>query len=889
MDPERRDDGARSAHTVDFGREDIEQSIGARFESRARRFPDRIAIRTSTRQVTYRQLEDRVDAIARALVAARGPRSEPIALLLNDDLDSVAATLAVLKSGKLFVVLDPAQPDARLSLILDDARAPLVVSDARGRERAQALAGAVLDIDTVGALPSDAPPLPPVSPDAHAYIVYTSGSTGRPKGVLQNHRNVLHNIFVHTQFLGITPSDRLTLLSSRGTGQAMTGIFSALLNGAALHPFDLRTRGLTGLAAWLVEDEITIYHSSASIFRELADTVLGDMTASSLRAVKLGSEPVSRKDVARFQGRFPPGCVFVNALSSTESGTIRQYRIDHDTRIEGDAVPVGYAMPDKEVMLLDETGAAVASGEVGEICVRSRYLALGYWGSPELTRQAFAADRDDPEIRLYRTGDLGRMSADGCLVCVGRKDLRVKVRGNRVEVSEIEVALLGLDAVKQVAVVERTDARGHARLVAYISRTDSVLRTRTLREHLAAKLPGHMVPAAFVFLDEFPRTPGGKIDRAALPAWQPRPGGATGSTAPRDLLETQLADIWEELLGVSAVAIEDDFFELGGDSLLAVEMAVRVEQTCGVNPPLHELGGELTIERLARAVVEHETQTARAPLTPVQTGGAQRPFVFAHGAIASDGFYCRNLARALGPDRPFYALQPHGLDGKPVPPTIERMASDRLGDLLAVQPQGPYLLGGFCAGGAIVLEMARELRRRGERVDLVVLIDTNAANARFRAWRRLVDGAGLVLRMSPAARRALFRRGRTFLRGLKRAAGRGLPEVAFFVVRKPYLVLRGAHDRNHAPAREPSDPRQAVWLEYHRALDDYVPARYSGRIVLFRSSHLEHRTPGNFAAGWQHVCESLEIHEIAGDHRTCVTTHVEELGTKIRSYLDAVP
>ncbi len=891
MAPERRDDDARPAiGVVEFGRADIEQSICARFEECARRHSDRVAIQTLAQRVTYRELDARVDCIARAVLAARGSQTEPVAILFAAAAAAVAAMLAVLKAGKIFIILDPAHPDARLTSILEDSCAPLIVTDSAGRARAHHLAASgrsVLDVDAVDAPSAGAPPLSSPSPDAPAYIVYTSGSTGRPKGVLQNHRNLLHNAFVHANYLRITPADRLTLLSSRGTAQAMTGVFSALLNGAALYPFDLRARGLTTLAQWLCDERITIYHSSASVFRELMDAVARDLTTSCLRVVKLGSEPVSRKDVERFQGRFPRDCIFVNALSSTETGVVCQHRMDHATRVDGDAVPVGYAMPDKDVVLLDQAGAPVATGEVGEIVVRSRYLALEYWGNDELTRQAFVPDRDDPTMRAYRTGDLGRMAPDGCLECLGRTDLRVKIRGNRVEVAEVETALLGLDGVKEAAVAERDDGRGGKRLVAFVVPACGDA-PREMRAHLGAKLPRHMVPSALVIIDALPRTEAGKLNRRALPAWRPGASRAGNSPPPRDLLETQIADIWEDLLALPGVTVADDFFELGGDSLLAVEMALRVEQTCGVSVPLQDMGDELTIERLAQSLVERDADNIRAPLTRVQAGGAQRPFFFAHGAIASDGFYCHNLARALGAERPFYALQPHGLDGKPLPPTIEAMAADRLDALRAVQPEGPYLLGGFCAGGAVVLEMARELVRRGERVDLVVLVDTHAANARFRAWSKLVGTTATALRLSPAGRSALFRRGRTFLRGLERAAGHGLPALVLFLLRKPYFVLKGARARRNGPAREPTDIRQAVWLKYHDALEDYVPDRYAGRIVLFRSNHLERKTPGNFAAGWQHVCPSIDVHAIAGDHRTCVTTHVEELGAKIRECLDSI-
>jgi thioesterase domain-containing protein/acyl carrier protein len=398
-----------------------------------------------------------------------------------------------------------------------------------------------------------------------------------------------------------------------------------------------------------------------------------------------------------------------------------------------------------------------------------------------------------------------------------------------------------------------------------------------------------MVPSAFVLLDELPRTPNRKVDRQALPAWEPRATRARDFVAPRDLLDTQLAEIWERLLGVPDIGIRDDFFELGGDSLLAVEMAIRVEEVCGVDVPIQHFLTELTIEILTRALIDTNAGQFQSPLVELQSAGPNRPLFFAHGAIEGGGFYCRNLARHLGAEQPFYVLHPHGLNGEPVPRSIEAMAADRLDALLAVQPSGPYLLGGYCGGGLVAFEMARRLHERGHRVDRVLLIDAHAHNAPLRAWGPAVDGLARLFRFGPDVRRTLLRRMRSFHVGLRRALQQGGAAPIQFILKKPYSLLRGMSNSATTASRPPESfgDRQAVWLAYHNAIEDYIPRPYAGRVVLFRTNHLEERVPGDRAAGWRYVCGDVEVHDILGDHNTCVTRHVEDLAAKMRASLYA--
>jgi len=337
--------------------------------------------------------------------------------------------------------------------------------------------------------------------DTLTWILYTSGSTGQPTGVVQNHRNVLHFMMNHTNGLHICSEDRLALLHSCSVNAANHDIFTALLNGASLHPLDIKEEGVADLANWLIGQEITYCHVVPTLFRHLVDTLTGAERFPKLRLIRLGAEPARARDVELYKQHFSRGCILVNRLGHSETGTLLWYFIDRETRIDGPTVPVGYGVEDNEILLLDEAGVEVGLNGIGEIAVRSRYLSPGYWRRPDLTRAAFQPDPEGGDERLYWTGDLGRMLPDGCLVHVGRKDSQVRIRGHRIELDEIEIALLDLDAINEAVVVAAEDRSGDQRLVAYIvPRGRPAPTVTTLRSALAERLPDYMIPSAFVTL-----------------------------------------------------------------------------------------------------------------------------------------------------------------------------------------------------------------------------------------------------------------------------------------------------------------------------------------------------------------------------------------------------
>ncbi len=597
---------------VEFNKDEIEQSIPKRFEQQARKYSNRTAVVTRNQTLTYDQLNQGVDRLAGAILHQRGGRQEPIALLLEQSASAISTILGVLKAGKIYVPLDTTYPQARIEYILEDSQAPVIVTNNRNFLLARKLAKhndcQLLNIDELDPISFVEEPDSHISPDSLAWILYTSGSTGQPKGVVQTHRNVLHDIMIYTNAFHICQADRLILLTSYSVVDTVRTMYGALLNGASLYPVDVKKDGLTHLADWLNHHQITIYRSFSTLFRHFIDTLDGDQQFPKLRLLYLCGEPVYRRDLELYKKQFSPDCIFVNGIGSTECLTYRWNLMDKKIQVNDNNVPVGYPLEDIEVLLLDDDGKEVAVNEIGEMSVRSRYLSPGYWRRPELSQVKFLSDPNGGDERIYRTGDLGLILDDGCLVHMGRKDFQVKIRGYRIEVGEIEAALLNIDNIKEAVVILREDRPRDRYLAAYIVPSrQPALSITALRHALAEKLPGYMVPSAFIILDTLPLLPNGKLDRQRLPyPDSSRPNLDTPFIVPETSVEQALAKIWAEVLNVNHVGAHDNFFDLGGHSLAATRIVSRVIKHFQVDLPLQSLFQSPTVAEMATVIAEHQ-------------------------------------------------------------------------------------------------------------------------------------------------------------------------------------------------------------------------------------------------------------------------------------------
>jgi amino acid adenylation domain-containing protein len=600
---------------VEFRKDEIEQSIADRFEEQVRRYPQRPAIKTGDREFTYDELNRTANCIAQAILAIRGEKPEQVALLCRQSAAAIAATLGVLKAGKTYVPLDPGAPEARNKFILSDAQVRLIVADNQNFLSAQTLAAraiSVINIDDLEpGLSSENPGLR-ISPDCLSYLMYTSGSTGEPKGVAQNHRNVLHKTRGWINVVHLSPGDRLSVLRALNVSGSIRDLFGGLACGATVLPYDVKSNGLVHLAGWLSDEKITIFNSVVTLFRNFGSTLTGAENFSSVRLIKLSGEPVHKSDIEIYKKHFPKKCLAINMLSTAEVGSTRVFFMDQQTRITENVVPIGYPMEGCEVLLLDSDGAAVGVGQTGEIAVRSRYLSPGYWRRPDLTEAAFLPDPQGSDRRIFRTGDLGCMLADGCLLHRGRKDLHVKIRGYSVELTEIEAALISLDEVKEAAVTTRERAHGNQILVAHIvSAIEPAPTIGAIRNALAKKLPDYMIPSAFVFMDSLPLIGPGKINRRALPApGRTRPNLQNPFIFPQTPVEEKIAAIWAEVLDMDQIGIQDRFFDLGGDSLLASRIISKVLERFRIEVPLRSLFEEPTVADMASLVEQQLAEQA---------------------------------------------------------------------------------------------------------------------------------------------------------------------------------------------------------------------------------------------------------------------------------------
>jgi amino acid adenylation domain-containing protein len=882
-----------------FPREELEQSIPARFEKIVRRYPDHIAIKSGNRSPTYSQLNAMANRVARSLVARRGTEPEPLGVLIAKGIEQIAAMLGVFKAGKFVVLLDPSFPLERNLAIIKETSPALILTDAANTGYATKLADAdatVFEIESIDP-GSDADDLDiGIAPDAFAYVVYTSGTTGQPKGVIQNHHNMLHRVMVYTNSLGITSNDRCILLSS-GTANTVGNSLYALLTGATLYPVDVHELGPAGLAGYLVEEKISVCAVSTLLFRTLCESLTGRETFPALRILRLTSEASYKSDFELYKRYFPHTCRLVNMLLPTEAGTLRCFLMDHETQITTDEIPLGYPVEDKEIFLLDDQGREVGFSEVGEIVVRSRYLSPGYWLRPDLNEAKFKLDPHDPNQRLYYTGDLGLMLPDGCLIHKGRKDFRVKIRGYGVDLAEVERVLRSHNAIESAVVVGRTNAARETSLVAYFtSAPEQIPTTSELRQFLSKTVPGYMLPAVFIRLEALPLTPNGKVNRKALPqADDQRPQLNKPYAPARNQVERMLTKTWEEVLGVRPIGINDNFFDLGGDSLKLASMLSRVKDELGmeiavdellVQPEISFIGG--TIEKKARVTFEKEDRDSRYVLNLRVGIGEKRIFCFPYlGGFREEYFnFCR-ISRHFGDEYSFYGLRARGVnDGQAPRGTIQEIAQDFIEAIMTVQPYGPYILVGECGGGIPAFETARQLQSLGEKVELLVLFDTHAWSLRRSIWRRIKEPLTYRKRLGfvPPAWEYFDKRLQHHWRELRQKNGshrvgylldkfiKAPTAMTHSIQRGKKEVVATAGPSVLQPSSPPTSRRRLNEKDYFIAAHRYRYRPYSGRIALLVNEEWHKSAPdlgwGRFAVG------GLDVYQIPGDHDHCVPDNI---------------
>jgi len=865
-------------------------------EEQARRTPHAIAAVCADEHLTYGALNRRANQLAHHLrTVGVGPETL-VGICVDHSLEMLVGLLGILKAGGAYVPLDPTFPSDRIAFMLDDARAPVLVAS---RRTAAALPPhdarlVLLDVDWPEiARQEEANPDGGAGPANLAYVIYTSGSTGWPKGVQVPHRAVVNLLCSMAREPGLSAEDRLLAVTTLSFDIAGLELFLPLTVGARVVVVN-REVAINGpaLIDALTASGATVMQATPATWQLL---LAAGWRGDSRLTVLCGGEGLPRELAAQLLPRV--GSLW-NMYGPTETTIWSAV-----CKVErADTISIGHPIANTRLYVLDTHGQLLPIGVPGELHIGGDGLARGYLGRPELTAERFIPHplRDEPGERLYRTGDLVRYRMDGTLEFLGRLDTQVKVRGYRIELGEVEAALAQQPGVQAAVVVAREDRPGDRQLVAYVVASPegqgqgAPATIETLALALRGRLPAYMVPAAFVLLDALPLTPNGKTDRRALPSPAGRPDepARRGYVAPRTPLERALARIWEDVLDIGPVGVRDNFFDLGGHSLLAVRLLDRIQRVCGRAVPLSILFGGATVERLAAALEDggDARQQAAVPLVEVQGGGSGRPFYFLHGDMYG-GYYCLKIARRLGDDRPFYALPPHGLDGWQVARTVEAIASYHVGVLRAFQPRGPYLLGGFCNGGVIAYEMARQLQAEGQQVDRLVIVDAAATTTRYAFLDRPVEIIGRPVGWD-ARRRASMSLGLHYhvarWYDALRLGRRDQVLLALQTGRRAARRVRAvAVRRDAAVSAATLEARgRALLKDYWMARRRYTPRPYDGDVVLLWPADYKTAHGADATQGWAAVARRVDVRIIPGTHETCTTTHIDALADRLRACLD---
>jgi amino acid adenylation domain-containing protein len=848
------------------------------FEAQVIQHPDEIAIIFGTDRLTYTELNHRSNQLAHHLRSLGVGLDSLVGICVERSVEMIVGLLGILKAGGAYVPIDPNYPHARLNYLINDSQVKILLTQSRLLPKIPPHLAQTICLDRDWAIVSRAQitnPISGVSFTNLAYVIYTSGSTGKPKGVKIQHQGFANYLNWCIQAYTVAQGSGAPVQSSISFDATITSIFSPLLVGqkVVLLP---EVNEIEALVALLRSSDNFSLIKITPAHLEILKYLLPPATAPGrTRALIVGGEALLGNNLAFWRDHAPQTKI-INEYGPTETVVgCCVYEITQDTCLSA-AIPIGRPIANTQLYILDRLLQPVPIGVKGELYIGGDGVAQGYWRREDLTTERFIPNpfSNDPAARLYKTGDLARYLADGNIDYLGRIDHQVKIRGFRIELGEIETILGQHPDVERLVVIVNEDIPSNKRLIAYIvPQQDRSPQIDSLRAFMASKLPEYAVPSIFMLLEELPLTPNGKVDRSALPAPASlRTASLVALMSPRDELELELTRIWERILEIDSIGIGENFFELGGNSIIAVRLVAAIDRHWGRNLPLSTLLQYPTITELADVLRQNSVATPWSSLVPIESRGSKPPLFCIH-PVGGNVLEYYPLA-LLGLDRPIYGLQSIGLDGQQIPfSQIEDMAAHYIQAIETIQPDGPYLLLGYSFGGLIAFEIACQLERQGKKIGLLALLD-NASPNLAKTRPSLAKSVGIHLRNLQQLR---------------------LPEQIQYI--KDRLVFRVAYANRANSEKEFlldnwAEPLPPEYLEVlaanFQAGQDYRASIYPGKVTLFRSYIQPIAQALHPDLGWSELIGGgLNIYDMPGNHNNLLKEpYIQLLGQKLKICLN---
>ena len=849
--------------------------------------PGQIAVCTPKRRLTYLEAYCYACRIEQELLRCQLKPNEFVAVMMEKGWEQIVAVLGIHFAGAAYLPIDPELPAERQRYLLEHAKVKVALTQSAVRNRLSLPENVeVFEVDQLKPADETAPQdRRRQKPEDLAYVIYTSGSTGVPKGVMIDHRGALNTVLDINQRFGVGPQDRVLAVSRLSFDLSVYDVFGLLAAGGTIvMPAADLAYDANHWAELILQERVTIWDTVPALMQLLVDQAgKPELLGDSLRLAMMSGDwiPLGLPDQIR---RVLPKANVVSLGGATEASIwsilFPVGKVDPNWK----SIPYGKAMLNQSFHVMKQDFGPCPAWVPGQLYIGGVGLAKGYLHDEQKTNASFVVNPANGE-RLYRTGDLGRFLPDGNIEFLGREDFQVKVQGYRIELGEIEARLQEFPGVDLCIVIVREDTPGEKRLAGYVvAKPGITIDPAEVRGYLRAKLPEYMVPAAIIALDRFPLTPNGKVDRKGLPA--PARSNAGAGPAPatsRDSLDLQLIKLWEKVLNVRPVGLQDNFFDLGGNSLGAVRLFSEMRKLFGRSFSLSVLFQAPTVEKLADLIRKDGWLPRWDSLVPIQPGGNKPPFFCVHGGGGNVLIY-RELARHLGADYPFYGLQARGLDGSgDYLKTTEEMAESYLREIRQLQPEGPYYLGGFCMGGQVAVEIAQRLVRDGQQVNLLFVIDTHNFNGippQF-TLREKVGNLGLKIK---------FHSSNVWQLGLKSQLAY-LEEKSKIALRREIerLRIKIVHLFKLNPHQDVVRGTQEEFIEdiNDRAFLAYKPGIYPGKMTICkpRRNYAFLRDPFN---GWGGIAAGgLEVIELPSDPGGIfIEPYVQTLAEKLKEQID---